>query len=89
MHIDAKIPVKKLTKKEKNLQEDAKKKSDPVMLLEGNMKLNKIKKTQFKKAKKNREKSEKLSTALTNDFDNVNIVSPTKDYDFEEHFPQP
>ncbi|KAM3961640.1 nucleostemin 1 [Aphomia sociella] len=63
-------------------------KTDPEMLLEGNTKLNKIRKMQFKKDKKNKVRYEKKTVDLAGVLENVTLTSAPKkdDYDFKDDF---
>lgn len=79
---------KKLKKKLENTKKDApgerKKKPDPLFEIEGNQKLNKLKKLQFKKEKKDRLKREKAATKLAGQLEGFKLTSD--DYDFNTDF---
>ncbi|XP_011700238.1 PREDICTED: guanine nucleotide-binding protein-like 3 homolog isoform X1 [Wasmannia auropunctata] len=79
---------KKLKKKLENTKKDApaerKKKPDPLFEIEGNQKLNKLKKLQFKKEKKDRLKREKVATKLAGQLEGFKLTSD--DYDFNTDF---
>lgn len=76
------------SKLEKTTRATEKKKGDPEMLLEGNTKLNKLRKMQFKKDKKKKAKSEKQAVNLADVLENVTLTSLNKSdvYDFKEDF---
>ncbi|XP_022115488.2 guanine nucleotide-binding protein-like 3 homolog [Pieris rapae] len=62
-------------------------KKDPEMQIEGNTKLNQIRKMQFKKDKKKRAKNEKKAVELADVLENVTLTSINKDdYSFKEDF---
>lgn len=78
--------LKKQMKKAKmNEANSRKKKTDPLFELEGNQKLNKIKKLQFKKEKKDKAKREKLTTRLADQLNEINL-STSDNYDFNVDF---
>lgn len=57
------------------------------MEIEGNQKLNQIKKKQFKKEKKDRNRKEKVVLQLSNGLENINMSkSSNEDYDFNVDF---
>lgn len=64
---------------------DRKKKLDPLSEIEGNQKLNKVKKLQFKKDKKERARKEKETSQLATQMDDI-TVSGNDDYNFETDF---
>lgn len=68
-------------------------KADPEMLLEGNLKQNKLRKMQFKKDKKKKARSDKQAVDLAGVLENVTLTKypkedaiTTDDYDFKEEF---
>lgn len=75
-------------KQDKGTRSNEKTKTDPEMLIEGNTKLNKLRKQQFKKDKKKKAKNEKQAIQLADVLENVTITSFKKkdDYDFKEDF---
>ncbi|KOX78639.1 Guanine nucleotide-binding protein-like 3 like protein [Melipona quadrifasciata] len=75
---------KKLEKSKKKQDETRKKKIDPIFEIEGNQKLNKLNKLQFKKQKKNRVKK-KAVIKLADQLEAFNI-STSDDYDFSTDF---
>ncbi|XP_077266192.1 nucleostemin 1 isoform X3 [Temnothorax americanus] len=79
---------KKLKKKLQNTKKDVsgerKKKPDPLFEIEGNQKLNKLKKLQFKKEKKARVRREKAATKLAGQLEGFKLTS--NDYDFNTDF---
>lgn len=77
--------LKKKLEKKKNMDEARKKKTDPLFEIEGNQKLNKLNKLQFKKEKKNRARREKAATKLAGQFEGFNISAPD-DYNFNTDF---
>ncbi|XP_051172196.1 guanine nucleotide-binding protein-like 3 homolog [Leptopilina boulardi] len=83
------MPPKKVKKDVKAIQKknttQKKKKTDPLFEIEGNQNLNKIKKLQFKKEKKERARKEKEAAQLTNQLDQIS-VSVNDDYDFDTDF---
>ncbi|KAK1129225.1 hypothetical protein K0M31_020353 [Melipona bicolor] len=76
---------KKLEKSKKKQNETRKKKIDPIFEIEGNQKLNKLNKLQFKKQKKDRVKREKAAIKLADQLEGFNI-STSDDYDFSTDF---
>lgn len=76
------------SKLDKAKPSNEKTKSDPEMLLEGNTKLNKLRKMQFKKDKKNKARTEKQAVNLADVLENVTLTTYKKkdDYDFKEDF---
>lgn len=79
------IPIKKgNVKQTKKKAED---KKNPEMDLEGNQKLNQIRKLQFKKEKKQRNRREKVALHLSADLEKFSFKSKEeKDYDFDDDF---
>ncbi|XP_043515564.1 guanine nucleotide-binding protein-like 3 homolog isoform X2 [Frieseomelitta varia] len=75
---------KKLEKSKKKEDETRKKKIDPIFEIEGNQKLNKLNKLQFKKEKKDRIKK-KAAIKLASQLEGFNI-SRSDDYDFSTDF---
>ncbi|XP_018343334.1 PREDICTED: guanine nucleotide-binding protein-like 3 homolog [Trachymyrmex septentrionalis] len=79
---------KKLKKKLQDMKKDKsterKKKPDPLFEIEGNQKLNKLKKLQFKKEKKQRLRSEKATIKLAGQLEEFKLTSD--DYDFNTDF---
>ncbi|KAJ8732990.1 hypothetical protein PYW07_015589 [Mythimna separata] len=75
-------------KQDKGAKSEGKTKADPEMLIEGNTKLNKLRKQQFKKDKKKKARNEKQAVNLADVLENVTITSYKKkdDYDFKEDF---
>lgn len=67
----------------KNIKREDGKKVDPEMLLEGNLKLNQIRKKQFKKGKKLKNRKEKVELELANGLENFSLAS---DYSFNEDY---
>ncbi|XP_071877507.1 nucleostemin 1 [Bombus fervidus] len=77
---------KKMEKSEKQqANEQRKKKTDPIFEIEGNQKLNKLNKLQFKKEKKDRVRREKAAVKLADQLEGFNISAPD-DYDFNTDF---
>ncbi|RZC31879.1 GN3L Grn1, MMR HSR1, and/or FeoB N domain containing protein [Asbolus verrucosus] len=72
-------------KKNKN---ETTKKVDPEMTLEGNQKLNQIKKMQFKKEKKMRNRREKVAQTLASGLENFSLTTDKQDtdYSFDEDY---
>ncbi|XP_043475681.1 guanine nucleotide-binding protein-like 3 homolog [Leptopilina heterotoma] len=84
------VPTKKVRKDAKAIQKknnatQKKKKTDPLFEIEGNQNLNKIKKLQFKKEKKERARKEKEAVQLSNQLDQIS-VNTNDDYDFDTDF---
>lgn len=84
------VPTKKVKKDAKAVQKknnatQKKKKTDPLFEIEGNQNLNKIKKLQFKKEKKERARKEKEAVQLSNQLDQIS-VNANDDYDFDTDF---
>ncbi|XP_012265621.2 guanine nucleotide-binding protein-like 3 homolog [Athalia rosae] len=65
--------------------EPRKKKVEPLFEIEGNQRLNKLSKLQFKKDKKERAKREKLAEGLAGVLEDISITT-TDDYDFATDF---
>lgn len=87
---ETKVQVQKKMKKsekaaKKKVPVERKKKTDPLFEIEGNQKLNKVKKLQFKKDKKERARKEKEASQLANQLDEIS-VSVNDDYDFDTDF---
>ena len=76
---------KKMDTAKKKMGETRKKKTDPLLELEGNQKLNKINKLQFKKQKKEQVRREKAATNLADQLEGFNI-SASDDYNFDTDF---
>ena len=76
---------KKLEKSKNQVNEPRKKKTDPIFEIEGNQKLNKLNKLQFKKEKKDRARREKAAIKLADQLGEFNI-SASDDYDFNTDF---
>ncbi|XP_060831265.1 guanine nucleotide-binding protein-like 3 homolog [Bombus pascuorum] len=76
---------KKMEKSKKQANEQRKKKTDPIFEIEGNQKLNKLNKLQFKKEKKDRVRREKAAVKLADQLEGFNI-SASDDYDFNTDF---
>ncbi|XP_076640527.1 nucleostemin 1 [Colletes latitarsis] len=76
---------KKIENKRKNMDESRKKKVDPLFEIEGNQKLNKLKKLQFKKEKRAQARSEKLAVHLSGQLSEFSITT-SDDYDFKTDF---
>ncbi|XP_072378210.1 guanine nucleotide-binding protein-like 3 homolog [Diabrotica undecimpunctata] len=64
------------------------KKLDPEMELEGNQKLNQIRKKQFKKEKKDQRRREKVAMQLSSGLENFNLnkSNESEDYNFDTDF---
>ncbi|XP_030758665.1 guanine nucleotide-binding protein-like 3 homolog [Sitophilus oryzae] len=81
------INVKNKEKTKQVKENTREKKVDPEMLLEGNLKLNQVRKNQFKKEKKQRGRREKVAQQLSAGLENFSLGSDSKeDYDFNEDF---
>ncbi|XP_015521718.1 guanine nucleotide-binding protein-like 3 homolog [Neodiprion lecontei] len=65
--------------------EGRKKKVEPLFEIEGNQKLNKLNKIQFKKLKKERARGEKAATGLAQVLEDIQITA-SDDYNFETDF---
>lgn len=81
--------AKKKTKKTSGKSENQKK--NPEMELEGNQQLNKVRKMQFKKEKKQRMRKEVVAMQLSAGLENVSFATKTEgegeeNYDFNEDF---
>ncbi|XP_041976684.1 guanine nucleotide-binding protein-like 3 homolog [Aricia agestis] len=76
------------SKLEKSKTNNEKIRNDPEMMLEGNMKQNKLRKMQFKKDKKKKAKNEKAAVNLAGVLENVTLTTYKKndDYDFKADF---
>ncbi|CAH2229147.1 jg20760 [Pararge aegeria aegeria] len=75
-------------KLDKTNKSSEKTKADPEMLIEGNTKLNKLRKMQFKRDKKKKARNEKQAVNLADVLENVTLSSANKSdvYDFKEDF---
>ncbi|XP_044272273.1 guanine nucleotide-binding protein-like 3 homolog [Tribolium madens] len=81
-----KINVESKKSKKKSGKTEAKK-VDPEMELEGNQKLNQIRKNQFKKERKLRNRREKVAQQLASGLENFTLKSDNdKDYDFDTDY---
>ncbi|XP_015182839.1 PREDICTED: guanine nucleotide-binding protein-like 3 homolog [Polistes dominula] len=76
---------KKLEAKPKVNKKEQKKKTDPLMELEGNQKLNKLQKLQVKKEKKDKARREKATSVLADQLEGFNLSS-SDNYDFNTDF---
>ncbi|XP_034191077.2 nucleostemin 1 [Osmia lignaria lignaria] len=86
MQKETQVKIKKKVEKAKqNKNETRKKKVDPLFEIEGNQKLNKLNKLQFKKEKKDRARREKVAVKLADQLEGFNITGPD-DYDFSTDF---
>lgn len=79
------------SKKKQKTAERSNKKIDPEMELEGNQKLNQIKKKQFKKEKKQRNRRDKVAQQLSAGLENFSLNMDKNnaneaDYDFKTDF---
>lgn len=81
------VNVKPIIRKQKR-DVETKQKRDPEMELEGNLKLNKVRRQQFKKEKKKRNREAKAALQLSTELKNVKIKEKVEgeDYDFKEDF---
>ncbi|KAL6433281.1 hypothetical protein ACFW04_006462 [Cataglyphis niger] len=75
---------KKLQDTKKDVSAERKKKPDPLFEIEGNQKLNKLRKLEFKKEKKERAKREKATAKLAGQLEDFKFTSD--DYDFDADF---
>lgn len=75
---------KKLQDIKKNVSAERLKKSDPLFEIEGNQKLNKLRKLEFKKQKKEQVKREKAAVKLAEQLEDFKFNS--NDYDFNTDF---
>ncbi|KMQ92228.1 guanine nucleotide-binding 3-like protein [Lasius niger] len=75
---------KKLQDTKKDVSAERKKKPDPLLEIEGNQKLNKLRKLEFKKEKKERAKREKVAAKLAGQLEDFKFNSD--DYDFNTDF---
>ncbi|XP_076278851.1 nucleostemin 1 [Lasioglossum baleicum] len=76
---------KKLDNAKKHANDTRKKKTDPLLEIEGNQKLNKLSKMAFKKEKKEKARREKISIQLSGQLEGFNLSAPD-DYDFNTDF---
>ncbi|XP_063929767.1 guanine nucleotide-binding protein-like 3 homolog [Zophobas morio] len=85
--LSKKISVESRKKSKKNNKKEEKK-IDPEMELDGNQKLNQVRKNQFKKEKKLRNRREKVALQLASGLENFNITNDKNDanYSFETDF---
>ena len=58
-------------KSKKHINHDSKEKEDPLFLIEGNTKVDKLRKIQAKKAKKDARRREKVAETLSNQMDDA------------------
>ncbi|KAL6257538.1 hypothetical protein P5V15_011112 [Pogonomyrmex californicus] len=75
---------KKLQRTKKEVPEERKKKTDPLFEIEGNQKLNKLRKLQYKKEKKEKARREKAANKLAGQLEEFKLSSD--DYDFNTDF---
>ncbi|KAJ8928028.1 hypothetical protein NQ314_019439, partial [Rhamnusium bicolor] len=84
------INVTTVKKNVKNRGEARSKKIEPEMTLEGNQKLNQIRKKQFKKEKKQRNKRDKVAQQLASGLENFSLNTDknmsVESYDFDKDF---
>jgi nuclear GTP-binding protein len=85
-----KISVATSKRRRKKGKKDEAKKRDPEMELEGNLKLNQVKKKQFKKEKKMRNRRDRVAQQLSTGLENFNLTSESEkkdaDYSFDQDF---
>lgn len=88
MQLSKGVNIKTAKKEEKKAAEPRRKKKDPEMELEGNLKLNKVRKQQFKKEKKKRNREEKAALQLSAGLENFTLKNKeeAEDYEFDENF---
>lgn len=88
MQLTDKISISTSKKQKQAKPSPRVKKPDPEMELEGNQKLNQIKKKQFKKDKKERSKKDKIAMQLSSGLENFSLNSENKDdsYNFDTDF---
>lgn len=91
LQLSEKVNVQVKKKQKVNKREPkAKKEEDSEMALEGNQKLNKIRKMQFKKEKKKENRQLKAALKLSESVEKVtlkeNVVSESDNYNFEQDF---
>ncbi|XP_028134415.1 guanine nucleotide-binding protein-like 3 homolog [Diabrotica virgifera virgifera] len=86
--INAKTNIVSNKKKQKQKGVARLKKLDPEMELEGNQKLNQIRKKQFKKEKKDQRRREKVAMQLSSGLENFNLnkSNESEDYNFDTDF---
>lgn len=84
------VKVASAKKKEKAKSELRTKKVDPEMELEGNQKLNQIRKKQFKREKKQRNRREKVAQQLAAGLENFSLDTgkdmSVENYEFDRDF---
>lgn len=76
------------SKKTKKKGKTETKKVDPEMELEGNLKLNQVRKKQFKKEKKMRNRRDKVAQQLASGLENFTLKSDNKNYNFDTDYTQ-
>lgn len=90
MQLSNRVKVTATKKNERNKAEPRTKKADPEMELEGNQKLNQIRKKQFKKEKKQRNRREKVAQQLAVGLENFSLNTQkdmsVESYDFDTDF---
>ncbi|KAG8228026.1 hypothetical protein J437_LFUL003662 [Ladona fulva] len=69
-----------------SLKENKKKAKDPLMLLEGNQRLNKLKKIEIKKIKKAKARQDKQANIVAGALEEISISAADDDYDFSTDF---
>ncbi|XP_071442486.1 guanine nucleotide-binding protein-like 3 homolog [Hetaerina americana] len=87
--IGEKVAVEVVGRKGKNGQVNPKSKKkavDPLMSLEGNLKLNKLTKLQFKKLKKAKARNAKQADAVSGAFGEISLEEGSDNYDFTTDF---
>lgn len=93
LFLQVNVTVSKRKKKKKgNKPAVEPKKKNPELELEGNRQMNRVKKMQFKKDKKQQRRKETVALQLSNGLENVRFVDKKdgggdgEDYDFGEDF---
>lgn len=88
LQLSKQVNIETTKKEQKKVSEPRKKKRDPEMELEGNLKLNRVKKLQFKKERKKKNREERAALQLSAGLENVQIKNKEKgeNYSFDEDF---
>lgn len=85
--VSVQVEAKSGTSKPKGILKETKKKfKDPLMVLEGNQKLNKINKLEFKKMKRAKARQEKQANAVAGAIGEISLNVDEDDYDFSTDF---
>lgn len=89
MQLSKEVNVETAKKEDKKAVVAQRKKRNPEMELEGNLQLNQVRKLQFKKEKKKKNREEKAALQLSAGLESFKIKNQTEEgesYDFDEDY---